>query len=306
MLHRSNRLRTLLVTSALFAASACKAGSEDGLGGQGDATTATGATTSTGMVASSSGAGFITSTTGSGGGVPQIAEVFGHSATQLYKLNPDTKAVGIVGSFNGCNGILDIALDKDSNLFATNNEGLYKVDLDTVVCTKIADGMYPNSLSFVPKGTVDPNEEALVGYVEDANDQNQFVRIDPTTGALSNIGAPWSGPYAEYVSSGDIVSVIGGPTYLTIKRGDCDPLDCLVEINPTTGQVKAFLGSVGYGKVFGMAFWAGKAYGFTNDGKLFEINRDANDNITTALIPTNAMLQFWGAGSTTSAPPVPK
>jgi len=36
----------------------------------------------------------------------------------------------------------------------------------------IADGDYPTSLSFVPAGTVDPDEEALVGFVDE-----QYIRI---------------------------------------------------------------------------------------------------------------------------------
>ena len=36
----------------------------------------------------------------------------------------------------------------------------------------------------VPKGTLDPSVEALVGYVG-----SQYIRIDTTTGAITNIGA---------------------------------------------------------------------------------------------------------------------
>lgn len=304
MQHESNRplvaaLSTLLLT-------ACALGAEDGAGGE-SATSSSGATSGSataGPNASSSSTGFLTSTVGSGGGVALPAEVFGHSKSTLYKLDPDTKAVGIVAPFNGCPDVTDIALDKDSRLIASADTGLYQVDKNTGACTLIAMGAYPNSLSFVPEGTVDPNVEALVGYVAVGDpERNQFVRIDPTTGAITNIGAPWND---DLVSSGDIVSVIDGPTYLTVKRGMCSTSDCLVEINPVDGQIKRFLGPIGFQKVFGMAFWAGKAFGFTSDGKLFDIVVDAGGMVTTSLIPTQSGLQFWGAGSTTKAPVVPQ
>jgi hypothetical protein len=56
--------------------------------------------------------------------------------------------------------------------------------------------------------------------------------------------------------------------------------------------------------VYGIAFWAGSVYGFTDAGQLFEITFN-QDKITSTAIPTMPGLSFWGAGSTTSAPAVP-
>jgi hypothetical protein len=292
----------------LIGSAACAAGNSDdptGSGGAGASATTSGAPNGSSV---STGTGFAAGGAGSGG-APQIAEVFGHSEDTLYKLNPDTKAVGVIGAFTGCevtgsaNGIQDLAADKDSQLYAASHLGLYRVDKSTAACTKIASGDYPNSLSFVPAGTLDPNAEALVGYVIDPNDKNQYVRIDTTTGAISNVGQPWA---EDYVSSGDIVSVKEGPTYLTIKGGDCTPFDCLAEINPQTGKLVKNYGQIdGYSKVFGLAFWAGSSYGFTSNGQLFELKIMGNALITTA-ISTPPGLVFWGAGSTTSAPPTPQ
>jgi hypothetical protein len=232
-----------------------------------------------------------------GGGYTPEPEVFGHSRTTLFKLNPTTKDVGIVDTFKECSNIEDIALDKDSNLYGTNDEGLYSIDKTTATCTLIAAGTYPNSLSFVPAGTLDDNVEALVGFLDD-----QYVRIDTTTGAISNVGSPWNN---GFVSSGDLVSVKNGPSYLTIKDENPDDMvcgDCLVQINPATGVFVKEFGSLDYDRVFGAAFWAGSVYGFTNDGELFEIVIE-NNELTTNPIATPNGLSFWGAGSTTSAPP---
>jgi hypothetical protein len=274
---------------------ACAAGAEDQDGGGSPA----GGGSPPGVGAGPSSGG----ETGFGGGGPMGGayegepEVFGHSRTTLYKLNPTTKDVGIVDTFKQCNNIEDIALDKSSNLYGTNNEGLYSIDKDTATCTLIASGDYPNSLSFVPAGTLDDNAEALVGFLD-----NQYVRINTSTGAISNVGAPWDN---DFVSSGDIVSVKNGPTYLTVKDANPDDevcADCLVTINPATGEIIKEYGPLGYDKVFGTAFWAGSVYGFTNDGELFEILIE-NNQLDTQAISTPDGLSFWGAGSTTSAPP---
>lgn len=225
--------------------------------------------------------------------VPEISEVFGHSATTLYRLDPDTKQVTVVGQFSGCTAVVDIALDETSKLYAATNNALYTVDTKTAKCTQIAKGSYPNSLSFVPKGTVDPNVEALVGY-----EDSDYVRIDTATGQKTVIGALGGGMR----SSGDIVSAKGGATYLTVKSTSCN--DCLVEVDPATGAMKKNWGSISRKDVFGLAFWGGKVYGFDEAGGLFEVTFSGStlktQQISVASAPSD--LSFWGAGSTTSAP----
>jgi len=228
---------------------------------------------------------------GGGGGMPLEAEVFAHSPNTLFKLDPISKGVTTVGPFNGCSSVIDIALDKDGQMFGTTFSGLYRINKTSASCSLVSQGAYPNSLSFVPKGTVDPNVEALVGY-----QGGTYVRIDTTSGAVTNIGSLGNG----YSSSGDIVSVIGGGTYLTVNGNGCG--DCIVEVNPTTGAFVKLIGPLGQAAVYGLAFWGGVAYGFNDGGKLFSIDLS---NGSTTLIPMPnppAGLQFWGAGSTTAAP----
>jgi hypothetical protein len=217
----------------------------------------------------------------------------------FYKLDPVTNAVTTVGAFQGCDTVIDIALDKDGNMFGTTFGGFYKIDKATAACTHIANGSYPNSLSFVPKGTLDPNVEALVGY--DMN--NNYIRIDTTTGAITVVGA---GVLTPYASSGDVVSVIGGGTYLTVTggpQGNCG--DCIVQVNPKTGAVMKNIGHLAYGSVFGLAFWGGSAYGFSDSGPVFKIDL-TNASCMNIPIPNMPSGYPWyGAGSTTSAPLTP-
>lgn len=314
-------LLALACVSAGVIAAGCATGVEDSIGGSGGATsstgTAMGTTTSTTTSADSSSTGFMTA--GSGGMTPGPAVVYGHSPDTLFKLDPITKDVTTIGKFTGCEvvdgdfsatGIQDMALDKDSKIFVTSKLGLFTVDAVDASCTKLASGSYPNSLSFVPAGTVDPNNEVLVGYVvsQATQNKNQYVRIDTVTGDIANIGNVWA---ESVVSSGDIVSVKDGPTYLTLKGGsnnECTESDCVAEVNPQSGKLIKILGTLDSypgEKVFGFAFWGGSSYGFTNAGKLFELKLQGSALITTP-ITTPAGLVFWGAGSSTEAPVVPQ
>ncbi len=286
---------TIVVTSGL----ACSAGSgddSDSSGGAGGGTDSTGqgaGATTTGA----QGGGFQTGSGGSGGGggPPEVAEVYGHSAATLYRLDPITKNVTVVGDFDGCSGVIDIALDKDSNIIGTTFDGVYSIDKDTAACSLITSGDFPNSLSFIPAGTLDPNVEALVGYEAD-----QYVRIDPVNGSKQYIGTYWNN---GLVSSGDVVSVKNGKSFLTVMGNSC-PTDCLVEIDPVTGAMIQNWGPLGYSAVYGIAFWAGSVYGFTEGGQLFEVTFP-NQTLMTTLIASPPGTSFWGAGSTTSAPPEP-
>lgn len=236
---------------------------------------------------------------GGGGAPPQLpGEVFGHSWNTLYKLEPYSKQVEVIGPFQGCSNIIDLAIDKDSKIIGTSYSGLYWIDKTNAKCTLISTGTYPNSLSFVPAGTLDPNDEALVGY-----QGSSYVRISTTTGQVTQVGGTIGNGYS---SSGDIVSVKGGGTYLTVKGNGCG--DCLIEVDPKTGALVKNWGPTGYGSVFGIAFWAGSVYGFTDYGQLFELTFLNGQLIVGGEIPipnapTN--LSFWGAGSTTIAPPEP-
>jgi hypothetical protein len=222
-----------------------------------------------------------------------VAEVYGQSSSTLYKLDPNTKAVTVVGPFDGCDSVIDIALDANSNLYATTWSGLWTVDRKTAKCTQIASGSYPNSLSFVPIGVLDPNSEVLVGY-----QGSTYVRIDSKSGSITQIGSIGG----SYASSGDIVSVKDGPTYLTVTGPGCN--DCLIQVDPKTGAMIKNHGAVHHAAVFGLAFWAGSVYGFDDQGELFEVEIQNGTLKTTPITFPNSPfgLSFWGAGSTTIAP----
>jgi hypothetical protein len=92
-----------------------------------------------------------------------------------------------------------------------------------------------------------------------------------------------------------------------VLNGPNNCADCLIQVDPSTGAFPKEWGAVNHSGVYGLAFWAGAVYGFDDAGELFEIDfNGAAMTITTIPVPNPPPgLQFWGAGSTTSAPPNP-
>ncbi len=228
--------------------------------------------------------------TGECAGLQAKPEVFGHSAGTLYRLDPDTKAVTTVGPLSGCQIVIDIALDKTGKMYGTTATGFVTIDKSSGKCSAISLGSYPNSLSFVPQGTLDPNVEALVGY-----NGSDYVRINPSNGNVSVVGALTGG----YSSSGDVVSVIGGGTYLTVTGNGCS--DCIVQVDPKTGDKVGAPVKLSYGAVYGLAYWGGQAFGFTDGGKLFNFDLVTKTTTEISILNKPSGLSFYGAGSTTCA-----
>ncbi|MDF2696880.1 MAG: Peptidyl-prolyl cis-trans isomerase [Labilithrix sp.] len=221
-------------------------------------------------------------------------EVYGHSDTALYVVDTSTHAVREIGSFQGCTHVVDIALDESSTIYGSTGAELFLIENASGRCTRIASGSFPNSLSFVPAGALEPNKEVLVGYQGSA-----YVRIDPATGAVTKVGE--LGGNLE--SSGDLISVKDGKSFLTVKGPDC--ADCLVEFDPKTGALVKNWGPIGYANAYGLAFWGGELYAFTESGDVV-LMKLVDDKLDATVLPVPnapAGLAFRGAGSTTVAPP---
>ncbi len=221
-------------------------------------------------------------------------EVFAHSENTLYRIDTQTRSIEMVGTFEGCTYVADIALDASSRMYASTGAELVLIETNTAHCVRIATGTFPNSLSFVPAGTLDAGSETLVGY-----QGSDYVKIDPRTGAVTKIGDLGGG----FKSSGDVVTSKDGKGFVTVKGKDC--ADCLAEIDPETGALVRNWGSVGKPDVFGLAFWGGELYAFTNAGEMLLLTLDTGSLQTKAMPLKDAPAKFWGAGSTTSAPTTP-
>jgi hypothetical protein len=246
---------------------------------------------------------------------PPTGLVYGHSDTVLYQLNPTTKEVTTIGTFDcititlpgSGEGMWDIAIDKSGNMVGTSQKifgggSLVGIDKNNAHCWTIAAGSYPNSLTFVPVGTLDPQKEVLVGY-----NAAQYVKIDPQTGTLTAVGNLNPNPTgSNWESSGDVVSIIGDKTYLTVKPlgsgSNYMGSDRIVEIDPLTGQATTLIGDTTYPKLWGLGYWGGIAYGFSATGQLCAIDLVSGLGTGIPLMNVPPGLAFWGAGVTTSAP----
>ena len=146
------------------------------------------------------------------------------------------------------------------------------------------------------------NAEALVGYADD-----KYVRVDPTTGALTQIGllnnAASGG--VTWISSGDVVSIQNGGTYLTVKAqgaGASTGGDRIVQVDPKTGALMRVIGPTGSPDVLGLGYWGGIAYGFTLAGTLIQIDLMTGAGTPIPIPGAPSDLAFYGAGTTTVAP----
>jgi hypothetical protein len=240
-----------------------------------------------------SGPAFVTGDTSTIKPQGASGEVYGHSDTILYSVDTTTHAVREIGAFTGCTHVADIALDETSAIYASTGAELWLIENNTGRCSRIATGTFPNSLSFVPVGTLEPNVESLVGY-----QGSDYVSINTKTGEVKKIGELGQG----FESSGDLVSVKDGKSFLTVKGKDC--ADCLVEIDPKTGKLLTNYGSLGEPNAYGLAFWGGELYAFTDSGDVLLVKIEGTKLKTEKLSVPNAPagLTFRGAGSTTVAP----
>jgi len=237
-----------------------------------------------------------------------VGEVFAHSDTTLYKLEPVSKTVTTVGEFDclTAGGMWDIAIDKNGNMFgvaaAIGSAALVRITPNTAHCEVVVEApSLPNSLAFVPAGTLDQNKEVLVGF-----DRTKFLRIDGTSGAVEQIGSLNPNDTGEmWESSGDIVSIIDDKTYATVKPnlgGTTYGTDTIVEIDPQTGRALREIGDTGFYGLWGLGYWGGVAYGFSEGGELCQIDLMTGKGVGIPIPNLSPDLSFWGAGVTTAAP----
>ena len=245
---------------------------------------------------------------------PASGTIYVHTGRTLFLFEPYAKTLKKIGDFSCLTDaqfseVGDIAVNRDGEIYgATLNDGFIKIDPLTAGCTVIATSAnrgFPNSLSFVPRGTLDPANDALVGYFRD-----EYVRIDVATGKITSIGLlnP-NDASTTYESSGDIVSVGADRTYLsakTFKSGfPVDGGDVLVRFDPKTGRrIQVSSGTTNRVDIWGMGYWAGMAYGFTAKGEAVAIDptTGAATNIPVDAGTRSTQGVFYGAGSTTIAP----
>jgi hypothetical protein len=162
---------------------------------------------------------------------------------------------------------------------------IWQIDKANAKCKKLGNLTTEfNGLTYVPTAS----GARLIGA---ANNGDVF-EINPANGASTKIGAFGT----NWLSSGDLVSISGLGTFATVKKSG-DTVDTLARINEQTGQATA-IGKTGFDKIWGLGYWSGKFYGFTEDREFVLINPQSG---ATSLVAGSGQT-WWGAGVETDAP----
>lgn len=249
--------------------------------------------------------------------------IYAHTPSALYLFEPVSKQLTKIGDFDCLGGLqmIDIALDRAGLMYGTSFHKFFSIDPTNAKCTLIKETadteFYPNSLSFVPAGTIDPTKEVLVGYIESTFNmktyKDTYVRIDTTNGNITRIGQegdlnPPAGIGGKYYDvAGDLIALINdnNKAYVILEddkytdAGAASTTNHLAEIDPKTGTIAKIIGPISQLKTYGFAYWAGKGYGFSDDGRITEINMATGASTTVTTLEGGV---WYGAGVTTDSP----
>lgn len=230
-----------------------------------------------------------------GGGGGEVVYVYAHTASTLYRVDPDTLDVQQVGAFGwgsvGSDQMTDLAIDRTGLMIGVSFDRVYRVDPITAQTTLLSNSLSGtfNGLSFVPATMLgQTGDDVLVGT---RNADGKVFRIDPMNGAATEVG-----DMGAYQSSGDLVAVEGFGTAQTVTGTSSD---LLARLAPQTFAATTVGSGTGFGQIWGIAYWKDKVYGFTNSGQFLLID-PATGNAT--MVNQLQGMNWWGAAVTTLAP----
>jgi hypothetical protein len=222
--------------------------------------------------------------------------VYAHTRSTLYRVDPDTLAITMIGNFSfptGNEDITDIAINKNNEMIGISFGSVYRIDPGNATGTRLTSGLGGlfNGMSFVPATEIGQTGDDIL--IATRNSDGVVHRIDPMTGVATPIGNMGS-----FASSGDCVSVAQLGTLQTADNGI--GADRLVRLAPNTFTATPIGNDIGFSDIWGIAFWKDKVFGFTNGGEFITI--DPTTGVGT-LVQGNGPA-WWGAAVTTLAPVV--
>lgn len=276
--------------------------------------------------------------------------VYANTDDTLYAVDPATQAIKKLGTFSGQGNkpITDCAVNEAGDVYLVSETTLYKAALPAgggtdVALTKVSDisvqgGQKFYALAFTPAGVLGAGE-GLVG----GDNTGELWSIDPSTGAIKDLGSFGKDGSRFFALSGDVVfykNAAGAPTGLaTIRSCQANGNNCTttndylagVDVaamttafnsgTPASSLLEGIYGGsssskgpgIGSGSVFGLGAWEGKVFGFTRNNASGGPRLLAIDPTSGAGSTSGAALSFtngWsGAGVTTkvtvTVPPPP-
>lgn len=228
-----------------------------------------------------------------------VGQLYAHTKDTLYQLDLKAGAFVQIGKFKfdkSADLVTDIAVEATGKLYAVTYKDVFVCDIASAACKWLAklptNASTFNGLTFVPKGTVDPVTDALIGISEDGSWNH--VQIGGGTAKIVKLG-DYGG---KWLSSGDSFSVEGIGTYATLKG--VSPTDSLALIDPKTGKA-TIIGETGVKSLFGLAWWSGVFYAFSSDGNVYTLDVTTGKATPVKGIAIPAGAKWWGAGVSTRA-----
>jgi hypothetical protein len=226
-----------------------------------------------------------------------VINLYAHSSSTLYSVDPATYAITTIGDFQDTNGnaitaMTDIALDQNNNMYGVTFTDLYQINYsgNPVVCTQLGGlSTSYNGLTFVPSSLMGTPNDVLVGNALDGGWWQ--INLAPVSETL--IGYYGGGP-GVIGSAGDSVGITGDRVYATATGLGAS--DHLITVDPKTGAMSADLGSTGQTGLWGLGYWSGKAYAFSSAGEIFTI--DLTTGVVTQVSTGDP--SWWGAAVTTN------
>jgi hypothetical protein len=231
-------------------------------------------------------------------GVALEETVYAHSSEKLYTMDVKTYVVTEIGSFQwpadgGGHLMTDIGIDQYGMFYGVTFDRLYRCHPQTADCKLL--GLLPqtfNGLTFVPAGTVEPDQEVLIGISTTGNWYR--LKVDPLGGTITQEQLGAYGP--GYSSSGDAYSILGIGTFAAVNKSG-QAANYLVKIDPTNGSVIQEIGPISsptntYGSIYGLAGWTTRAFAFDSSGDVLLIEIGTAE--VTKIADTN--VSWWGAG----------
>ncbi len=214
-----------LVLCACSGASTTGFGDADGGAGSSGGGSGSGGSGSGGGVNLGGGVSGSSSGSGSGGTSVEATTIYAHTDTTLYSMDPQTKAVTVIGKFAGLGGktgdtsVTDLAVNAAGALFVNSETVVYQASLPAngtgnVALTKLAtiaaqSGQRFYALAFTPNDALGSGTgEVLIG----GDGNGELWSIDQSTGATKDVGNFGQDPNdatSILALSGDIVFYAG-------------------------------------------------------------------------------------------------
>ena len=120
---------------------------------------------------------------------PNSGQIYVHTGTTLYTLDPDAPSVQEVGGFGGVSLMIGLAIDGEGTMYgySVQTDALYEINKQTGEATQIGsigfDANFGQGLTWDTKNGV-----LLMSAFNNATFQGEFRSVDPETGSTELIG----------------------------------------------------------------------------------------------------------------------